>query len=238
MYEYGHMSVNKPKRHPQHREEQERQNRAIADKSARLSAKPQHLERGRPADRRTARTEKRLREALHALIQEKDYDLIVVKEILDRADVGRSAFYTHFRNKDDLLVSSIREILESVPHPPAKSGPDVRERILWFSLPILEHLEHRRRTGGLRLDGRGRNILHGHVQRVLADLIANECRRDLPRVRSAAGSVPVAVLVQHLAATFILILNWWIESRSPLCASEANDLYRSLVLPAMAGGSR
>jgi len=32
------------------------------------------------------------------------YDAISVKEILDRADVGRSTFYTHFRDKADLLM--------------------------------------------------------------------------------------------------------------------------------------
>jgi AcrR family transcriptional regulator len=45
-------------------------------------------------DRRVARTQKRLREALHSLIHERDYDSIAVKEILDRADVGRSAFWS------------------------------------------------------------------------------------------------------------------------------------------------
>ena len=45
-------------------------------------------------DRRVARTQKLLRDALHSLIHERDYDSIVVKEILDRANVGRSAFYT------------------------------------------------------------------------------------------------------------------------------------------------
>ncbi len=38
-------------------------------------------------------------------------DSIVVKEILDRADVGRSGFYTHFSDKDDLLTHGIYDIL-------------------------------------------------------------------------------------------------------------------------------
>jgi hypothetical protein len=40
-------------------------------------------------DRRIARAQKLLRDALHSLIHERDYDPIVVKEILDRANVGR-----------------------------------------------------------------------------------------------------------------------------------------------------
>ena len=39
------------------------------------------------------------------------YEHIVVKENLARANVARSTFYTHFRDKDALLNSSIRDVL-------------------------------------------------------------------------------------------------------------------------------
>jgi len=51
-------------------------------------------------DRRVQKTRTLLHEALVSLIREKPYDEMVVKEILDRANVGRSTFYTHYRNKD------------------------------------------------------------------------------------------------------------------------------------------
>jgi len=70
--------------------------------------------RGKPtSDRRIQRTERLLHAALGALMHEKPYDAIAVKEILGRADVGRSTFYSHFRDKDELLVSGIRALLES-----------------------------------------------------------------------------------------------------------------------------
>ncbi len=89
----------------------------------------------RTKDRRAEKTEALLREALGALIREKSYDDIVVKEILARADVGRSTFYAHFHDKDELLLSGIQDMLRS-----AQS----REGIVWFSLPILEHIEEHR----------------------------------------------------------------------------------------------
>src|SRR5207248_2698170 len=73
-------------------------------------------------DRRVARTQKLLRDALHSLIRERDYDSIAVKEILDRANVGRSTFYMHFRDKDDLLASSICDLLGTIPSSHPKSG--------------------------------------------------------------------------------------------------------------------
>src|ERR1700722_4911305 len=110
---------------------------------------------GRVADRRVARTQKLLRDALHSLIREKDYDSIVVKEILDRANVGRSAFYMHFRDKDELLASSIHDILGTVSSPHAKTIGGINEGILWFSQPIFEHLDRHRREGSLKLGARG-----------------------------------------------------------------------------------
>jgi AcrR family transcriptional regulator len=89
-------------------------------------------------DRRIQKTLSLLREALVSLIAEKPYDTIVVKEILDRANVGRSTFYTHFCDKDDLLVSGIHDMLGQVPSPTRIGGRSL-DRILWFSLPIFEH---------------------------------------------------------------------------------------------------
>lgn len=62
-------------------------------------------------DRRILRTRGLLHEALTALVHEKGYDAVSVRDILERANVGRSTFYMHFGSKDELLVSAIRETL-------------------------------------------------------------------------------------------------------------------------------
>lgn len=45
----------------------------------------------------------RLKEALIALCEEKDYYDITIGDICDQARVYRSTFYYHYDNKDDLL---------------------------------------------------------------------------------------------------------------------------------------
>jgi AcrR family transcriptional regulator len=47
-----------------------------------------------------------------ALFQEKPFDAITVQELLDRAGVARSTFYTYFRDKNDLFVTDVDEFLE------------------------------------------------------------------------------------------------------------------------------
>jgi AcrR family transcriptional regulator len=55
-------------------------------------------------DRRSQRTRHLLSEALVSLIREKGYDTITVSDLIDRANIGRSTFYSHYRDKDDLFV--------------------------------------------------------------------------------------------------------------------------------------
>jgi AcrR family transcriptional regulator len=188
----------------------------------------------RVQDRRIQKTQRLLHEALFSLIHEKSYDAIVVKEILDRANVGRSTFYTHFRNKDELLVSGIHDMLrsvESVSRPPSATW---YERILWFSLPIFEHISHYRRSGEAKIGTRGRRIIHEHLQHVLAELMADDVRKEFQRRQEKVGQVPPDLLVQYVASTFILVLHWWVDGRSSLPPKEVNDLFRALILPTMA----
>lgn len=49
-------------------------------------------------------------EALIALLEEKDFEYITVKEICERAGVNRSTFYLHYETLDDL----VREAMEMV----------------------------------------------------------------------------------------------------------------------------
>jgi AcrR family transcriptional regulator len=195
------------------------------------------IQKAKVPDRRIARTQKLLRDALHSLIRERDYDSIAVKEILDRANVGRSAFYTHFRDKDELLASSIYDILGSVPSSRSKAGDGFNERILWFSLPIFEHHDRHRLAGELRLGPRGRAILHRKLQNVLAEMITEDAGKSFRGRRKTAGRIPQDLLVQYVASTFIMVLNWWVESRNPLPAKEVNDLFRALILSILASTS-
>src|ERR1035438_9652116 len=66
----------------------------------------------RNLDQRVKRTHQRLGSALVQLIAEKPIDDITVQEVLDRAAVGRSTFYLHFRDKNDLLLSQLEKFLE------------------------------------------------------------------------------------------------------------------------------
>jgi AcrR family transcriptional regulator len=60
-------------------------------------------------DRRSERTHEALLVAFRDLVTERHrYDQIKVGDIIERANVGRSTFYEHYQNKDEILAESIR----------------------------------------------------------------------------------------------------------------------------------
>jgi len=184
-------------------------------------------------DRRVQKTQGLLREALHSLIAEKPYDAIVVKEILDRANVGRSTFYTHFRDKDELLVSSIYEMVHSVrATAPLRSGPWY-EKVVWFSLPIFEYHQRHRSNGNTGMGVRGRTVLHDHLRRTLSQMAGDAIAAEPRRSRKAARSIAPDLLAGYVASTFVLVFSWWLESKKPLSPKEIDELFRTLVLPAL-----
>lgn len=79
---------------------------------------------------------------------------------------------------------------------------------------------------------RGQAILHEHLQKVPAGLIADDVRRHFQGRRKGTPMSP-DFLSQYVASTFILVLNWWLESRSPMSPKEVDDLFRALVLPTL-----
>jgi AcrR family transcriptional regulator len=186
-------------------------------------------------DRRVQRTQKLLREALFALIHEKNYDSIVVEDILKRADIGRSTFYMHFAGKDELLVSAMHTMLHStqVTAPAVSVAP--ADQIISFSLPILEHVAHHLRAGQAKIGPRGRAVIHEHLQGMLTELIADRVRKVSQTRTGMAVHVPPDLCVAYVASTFILLLNWWLEAKRELLPGQVNELFRALVLPTLAG---
>lgn len=65
-------------------------------------------------DRRVRKTRGNLKQALIDLIHEKEFEVITILDITEKADVNRGTFYHHYLDKFDLLEKTITEKLETL----------------------------------------------------------------------------------------------------------------------------
>lgn len=185
------------------------------------------------ADRRVRRTQKLLHRALISLIVEKKYDSITIQQILDRSDIGRSTFYAHFKSKDELLISGIhdlRDTLESaIQSERSRSKP--HEDVIGFSLAMFQHATEYREVYYALLNTHGWPIFRQRLEETFDEIIRRECKAEIQRLKQADSDVPVDLFVHYLTAGFFSVMTWWLGRRSRLTPFQINEIYRSLVLP-------
>lgn len=171
-------------------------------------------------DRRVQRTRTALYDALVELIRERNYDTIRVEDILARADVGRSTFYTHFRSKDELLHRSLERLrAELMAVVEASPTPD-----LWtVSHTLFAHLHRYRDIHAALAGGSGGSILNeaiaANFARVVSALMPSTPRRELPR----------ELAVRFVTSTLQTVLHWWLNRNPSLAPQAAAELFRKLV---------
>jgi hypothetical protein len=66
---------------------------------------------------------------------------------------------------------------------------------------------------------------------VLTSLIADELAMSPDKGKV---QIPTRLLARHVAAAFVLVLNWWVETDSPLTPAEVDARFRALVVPILA----
>ena len=109
-------------------------------------------------DRRSQRTQRMLHEALMSLMQEKRYDDITVQDILDRADIGRSTFYAHYRDKEDLMTSGLMHLMEIFSQMVAEPSTQGQQRLL-PTRELFEHVQENQNLFRGMVRGRGSGIV-------------------------------------------------------------------------------
>lgn len=196
-----------------------------------------HFAKAKKADRRVQRTHRMLHQALMSLITEKKYELITVQEALDRADVGRSTFYTHFRDKDELIVEGFQHFKNRLASAQASSAAAPNksyQRIIGFSLAMFEHVSEYRRVLRALLDSNGETVVRRHLHSALVGVIQPEVKAQLRERLSEHCPVSPELLTQFLVSTYLSVLTWWLNSKNPLPPKAIDAAYRQLVLPCLA----
>jgi AcrR family transcriptional regulator len=187
--------------------------------------KTPHLSENAPPDRRTQRTRHTLSHALVALIQEKRYEAITVQDICDRANVGRSTFYAHYQDKDDLLASNFSEVMKNLSQPFAD-----RDGQLCFPLvPLFEHTQSHQDLYKALHWGGGIDVLLRAGQQQWSQQIEQYMEALLQDGRQPA--VPIPVIAAYMAGSLQTLLFWWLDRKMPYSPERMDEMFQQLVMP-------
>jgi len=176
-------------------------------------------------DARVRRTRDALGDALVALMQEKPFDTITVQDVLDRAKVGRSTFYSHYSDKDDLLMSDAEEFFESVSML-LSLRRDESDRVI----PVQEFFSHiveaKQFLDALMSSGK----FHDNMELARGQFARGIERRlsELPRGRGIRAEERPAIAFAH-AGALLALLAWWIDRGMKQPPADMDQLFHKMV---------
>src|SRR6266567_6951361 len=186
--------------------------------------KKQVKQRRKP-DERIRRTHDRLGSALVQLIQEKPIDDVTVQEVLDRASVGRSTFYLHFRDKNDLLLSQLEKFLEMM-----STVLSIRKEESHRVVPVVELFAHignqKKIYRALAESGRLNDffdLAQGYFARGIERRL-RESRRCSHLLHHELGARAYA-----LAASLLALLKWWLDRGAKESPQSMDELFHRMV---------
>lgn len=174
-------------------------------------------------DRRSQRTRQAIDDAFIELLMEKGYDSLSIKDIIDRANVGRSTFYAHYKDKEGLFVSQMGRLVKALSqHAPQ----EVSEENLYFpSLGLFRHVQEQKKLYKLLSWDSGINLLNTYLQKSLSEQIEQNLLHS-----GRTFSVPVPVIANFLSGSFLSMLKWWLDSKTAYSPEQINTMYCTLAV--------
>jgi AcrR family transcriptional regulator len=176
----------------------------------------------RKKDRRVIRTRDTLGDALVALMHEKNFGEITVQEVLDRAGVGRSTFYVHYRDKEDLFLSDVEDFFENCSTALTRKGANPK-RLLPVKEFFTHVLEAREFYAALVRSGKVNDVHalgRGFFARSIDERLRLAGLEIEPVQRSAQANA--------LAGSFFALLDWWVDKGMKADPKQMDELFHRM----------
>jgi AcrR family transcriptional regulator len=145
--------------------------------------------------------------------------------VLDRASVGRSTFYLHFRSKNDLLLSQLEMFLDTM-----STTLTNRQEESHRVLPVAEMFAHIGAQNKIyrALADAGRlhdffDLAQGYFSRAIEQRLreSRRCSHLLPQELSARSYA--------LAASLLALLKWWVDRGAKEAPRAIDELFHRIV---------
>ncbi len=184
-------------------------------------------------DRRVQRTRQLLRDALTASVLEKGYEATTVQDLLDRANLGRSTFYAHYSDKDELLVSGfehLKQTFEEYDSQLTPSNPQGHARKYPPTLLFFKHAaDHHRLYKAILGSNQGAKIVERYLYKMISNLAGKHIKQLIPKGKKPP--VPHEMIVHYLVSSLLAMLTWWLNHDMPYDPEEIYEMYNRLTLP-------
>src|SRR5579859_5648399 len=188
------------------------------------SAKTRNAIQRRKPDRRIRQTRGRLGDELVALMQVKPIENVTVQEVLDRATVGRSTFYLHYRDKNDLFLCVLEDGLETWSTALIRN----KEKSLRVA-PVSEFFAHAadaRKLYRALVDSGGIHTFFELGQGYFARGIARRLR-DMGLKNLVQGELDARS--HALAGNLLSLLKWWLDRGARESPKAMDELFHRMV---------
>ena len=172
-------------------------------------------------DRRSQRTRHLLGQALVTLIREKDYGTITVSDIIERANVGRSTFYSHYPDKDSLLISQLERVIELL----NQRIPSQEELPFFPSLGLFRHVGEQYELYKMLVWTPGIDVLIKQMRRSLSQRVEEGLAKS-----GRHYDVPLPILANFIVGSFLTLLQWWLENKRIQSPEEMDQIFRKLAV--------
>ena len=156
-----------------------------------------------------------------ALIGKKGFNAITVQDIAERAGVNRATFYLHYKDKNDLLIKSLRDALDELiaditpPAPdeisPGENSP--RDNALEPILQVVNHVARHADFYRVMLGADGVPSFIARVRDYIEEITLKWFAVLQPNVAEIV--VPVEIIVNYLSGAYIGVIIWWLDHNRP-----------------------
>ena len=158
-------------------------------------------------------------------MQEQPFDSITVQHILDRAEIGRSTFYSHFSDKNDLFLSDLEDFFEGMSTLLLRSREE-SNRIV----PVREMFAHIAEMRTLHNAFVAADKHHEFME-LGQGYFARAIDQRLAEMAPTTGIAPPrrTATAHAFAGSFLSLLSWWIAQPAPPSAEEMDQIFHQMV---------
>jgi AcrR family transcriptional regulator len=181
----------------------------------------------------------RLAEAAFALFDERGYEQTTVDDITERAGLGRTTFFRHYRSKDDVIFPDHDRMLEEIAERLRTTSQDTALAAVSDAVRlVLRHylaegdLARRRYALTSRVPAlRDREIATvARYQRLFREFIATWLADDSPQgAADSGGALRAELMAAAVVAAHNHILRRWLRGESANPVAEVDDALRLVI---------